>query len=225
MTQTLTRDLAEQFASLALAHVRREYPNIVQHVMRNESEIVSPRAAHPVFYGSYDWHSCVHGYWLLARLARRCNDLSSAPAIATLFDESITPASVAGECAYLDHPLRGTFERPYGWAWLLALQHELEQNTNGAGQRAAQNLRPLTDVFTSRFKSYLPIATYPIRTGVHSSTAFALRLAADYAEANDGDLFATMRDKALAWYGDDEAAQAWEPSQDDFLSPTLMEAE
>ena len=222
---TLTRELAEKFAELALAHVRREYPNIMQHVMRDEAEIAGPRRAHPIFYGSYDWHSCVHGYWLLARLMRRFADLSAAPRITALLDDSITAANVAGECAYLDHPLRGAFERPYGWSWLLALQHELDQHMGGAGQRAAATLRPLADVFVALFKSYLPRSDYPIRTGVHSSTAFALRLAADYAEANDPALYALMREKALAWYADDAGAQAWEPSQDDFLSPTLMEAE
>ncbi len=221
---TLTKDVAEKFAALALAHVRQEYPNIMQHIMRDASEIASPRAAHPIFYGSYDWHSCVHGYWLLARLMRRYPDLSAATQIAALFDEAITAANVAGECAYLDHPLRGTFERPYGWGWLLALQHELDQHASGASQRAAETLRPLADVFIARFKSYLARADYPIRTGVHSSTAFALRLAADYAQSNDGPVFDLMRAKVFAWHADDQDAQAWEPSQDDFLSPTLMEA-
>jgi hypothetical protein len=222
---TLTRDIAEKFAALALAHVQQEYPNIIQHAMRDASEIIGPRAAHPIFYGSYDWHSCVHGYWLLARLLRLHPDFSAAKQITALLNESITPDNVAGECAYLNHPLRGAYERPYGWAWLLALQHELDQHTSGAGQRAAPTLRPLADLFVARFKSYLQRSDYPIRTGVHSSMAFGMRLAADYAEPNDPELFALMRDKTFAWYGGDENAQAWEPSQDDFLSPTLMEAE
>jgi hypothetical protein len=125
----------------------------------------------------------------------------------------------------LARPEARGFERPYGWGWLLALQAELAQHPDGAGKRAAEHLRPLAEVFAERFRTFLPLADYPIRTGIHSSTAFALRLAADYAEANDPDLFALMRDKVLAWYGGDHGAQAWEPSQDDFLSPTLMEAE
>jgi len=225
MTYSLTKDIAKKFAGLALAHVRQEYPNIMLHVMRGESEIASPRKAHPIFFGSYDWHSCVHGYWLLARLMRRYPDFSAAPQISALLSQNITPANVAGECAYLDNPLRGTFERPYGWAWLLALQHELDQHDSGAGQSAAKVLQPLTDAFVALFKSYLRRSTYPMRTGVHSSTSFALRLAADYAEGADPDLFALMRDKAVSWHGGDEGAQVWEPSQDDFLSPTLMEAE
>lgn len=218
----LTRALAEKFAGLALAHVSREYPNIMQHALAGPADIVGPRAAHPIFFGSYDWHSCVHGYWLLARLTRRYPDFAPAREIAALFAERITDANVAGEIAYLQRPTARGFERPYGWGWLLALQAELEQAKD---QRAADTLRPLAQTFADRFKAFLPLADYPVRTGVHSSTAFALRLAADYAESADGELFALMRDKVLTWYGDDAGAQAWEPSQDDFLSPTLMEAE
>ncbi|HYD74320.1 MAG TPA: DUF2891 domain-containing protein [Candidatus Binatia bacterium] len=222
---SLTRDIAEKFAGLALAHVGREYPNIMQHVMAGPHEVIGPRAAHPIFFGSYDWHSCVHGYWLLARLMRRYPDFAHANAISALFDERITDTNVEGECAYLRRPESRSFERPYGWGWLLALQAELKQHRDGAGARATQTLQPLAEMFAARFKAFLPLCDYPIRTGVHSSTAFALRLAADYAERADPDLFALMRDKALAWHSADENAQAWEPSQDDFLSPTLMEAE
>jgi len=217
--------IAEKFAALALAHVSREYPSIMQHVMAGPDDIVGPRVAHPIFFGSYDWHSCVHGYWLLARLMRRYPRLSAAPQITALFDERISSANVVAECAYLERPESRGFERPYGWGWLLALQAELDQHEGGAGQRAAAQMRPLAEAFARRFCAFLPLADYPIRTGVHSSTAFALRLAADYADPNDPDLFALMRDKVFAWYGNDRGAQAWEPSQDDFLSPTLMEAE
>ncbi len=222
---TLTAALAEKFAALALAHVGREYPNKLDHVLAGGADALGPRALHPIFFGSFDWHSCVHGYWLLARLLRRYQDLSTAPAIKVLFDERITRSNVAAECAYLDRPDSRGFERPYGWGWLLALQAELELHASGAGRRAADGLRPLAEVFAARFRSFLPLSDYPVRTGVHSSTAFALRLAADYAEPADPELFTLMRDKAFTWYGGDECAQAWEPSQDDFLSPTLMEAE
>lgn len=221
----LTRVIAEKFASLALAHVSREYPNIMQHVLFGADDAVTPRTAHPIFYGSYDWHSCVHGYWLMARLMRRYPDFSAAPQIAALFDQRITAENVAGELAYISTPHSRGFERPYGWAWLLALQAELDQHKEGACKRAAEQMRPLADAFAARFGAFLPLATYPVRTGVHSSTAFALRLAADYAEPRDPDLFALMRDRVLDWYGADRDAQAWEPSQDDFTSPTLMEAE
>jgi hypothetical protein len=219
-----TQDIADRFAQLALAHVGREYPNKLDHVMSSEADVQGPRALHPIFYGSFDWHSCVHGYWLLARALRRHPTFASATAITELFDGAITSANVAVECAYLDRPSARGFERPYGWAWLLALQAELDQHKDGPGARAAQHMRPLAEKFAQRFADFLPISTYPVRTGTHNSTAFALRLAADYAQHNDGELFDLMRDKAIAWYGGDRGAQAWEPSQDDFLSPTLMVA-
>lgn len=221
---SLTSDIAEKFAALALAHVEREYPNIMQHAMAGPGDVKGPRAAHPIFFGSYDWHSCVHGYWLLARLMRRYPGFAHADAISALFDRRITPDAVEGECVYLRRPEARSFERPYGWGWLLAVQAELNQHTDGAGARAATTLQPLTDVFIERFKAFLPLCDYPVRTGVHSSTAFAFRLAADYAEPADAGLFALLREKALDWYSNDEDAQAWEPSQDDFLSATLMEA-
>lgn len=222
---TLTRDMAEKFAALALAHVSREYPNKLDHVLVSAADALGPRALHPIFFGSFDWHSCVHGYWLLARLLRRYPDLSLAGEIEALFDARFTEENVKVECAYLDRPSARGFERPYGWAWLLALQAELERHGHGAGGRAAETLVPLASRFARRFADFLPLSVYPVRTGVHSSTAFALRLAADYAEPADPGLFALMRDKALAWYSGDRNAQAWEPSQDDFLSPTLMQAE
>src|SRR5262249_37787752 len=145
--------------------------------------------------------------------------------IEALFDQRITNENVGGEVAYLARPTARGFERPYGWAWLLALQAELNQHRDGAGKRAAVRLPPQADGFPDRFKHFLPLSDYPVRTGVHSSTAFALRLSTDYAEPYDADLFALMRNKVEIWYSADVSAQAWEPSQDDFLSPTLMEAE
>lgn len=221
----LTRDIAEKFAALALSHVEREYPNKLDHVMAGPEDVRGPKALHPIFFGSFDWHSCVHGYWLLARLLRRYPDLAAAPRIERLFDARVTAPNVAAERAYLARPEARGFERPYGWGWLLALQAELDRRRADAPARAAAHLRPLTEMFAARLKAFLPLCDYPVRTGVHSSTAFALRMAADYAERCDAELFALMRAKVQSWYGGDRDAQAWEPSQDDFLSPTLMEAE
>lgn len=215
---TLTRDIAEKFAALALAHVEREFPHKMDHVMAGAADVIGPRAAHPIFYGSFDWHSCVHGYWLLARVKRRYPDLAQAGAIAALFDRAFTPANVESECAYLRRPESRGFERPYGWGWLLALATELDQ----AGDA---RLAPLAEIFAQRFRDFLPLCDYPVRTGVHTSTAFALRLAADWAEPNDPLLYALTREKLLKWHAGDADAAAWEPSQDDFLSPTLMVAE
>jgi hypothetical protein len=222
---TLTQAAAEKFAALALAHVEREFPHKMDHVMTGAADIIGPRAAHPIFYGSFDWHSCVHGYWLLARLRRHYPDFAHAARIDALFAANFTAEKVAAECAYLRRPSARGFERPYGWGWLLALQAELDQHQDGAIERAATTHRPHAEMFAQRFHDFLPLSDYPVRTGVHTSTAFALRLAADWAEPNDPPLYTLMRQKLTAWHAGDTDAAAWEPSQDDFLSPTLMAAE
>jgi hypothetical protein len=226
LPQTLTPDVAANFARLALAHVRREYPNKLDHVMRGAEDVQSPSALHPVFYGSFDWHSCVHGYWLLATVGRRFPELAESAQIRALFDEQLTAEKVAAEVEYLADPLRAGFERPYGWGWLLMLAAELARNESPAGKRWSSALQPLADLFVRRFLDFLPKATYPVRVGTHYNTAFALRLAMEYAETvNDAILSRTCRDKAREWYANDADCQAWEPSGDDFLSSALMEAE
>jgi hypothetical protein len=207
--------------------VTREFPHKLDHVIRGPGDVRGPRELHPVFYGSFDWHSCVHGFWLLARLMRRFPDLSRAGSIAALLDAQLTPERVAGEVAYLhEDPLRKSFERPYGWAWLLMLAAELARGESDAARRAAEALKPLADAFAQRFRDFLPKATYPVRVGTHYNTAFAVALALEYAEvAGDDGLGAMLRDRAAAWYGGDEDCQAWEPGGDDFLSSALMEAE
>jgi hypothetical protein len=218
----LTFDVASKFARLALGHVAREYPNKMDHVLSGPEDVKGPRELHPIFFGSFDWHSCVHGYWTLATVLRLHPDIPEAPAIRHLFDDAFTHAKVAVETDYLARPSARGFERPYGWGWLLKLQAELLlHETPWAATHA-----PLAEGFAQRFRDFLPVAAYPIRTGVHSSTAFALALASDYAAAtNDGELLALFEAKARDWYIADRNAQAWEPSGDDFLSPTLMTAE
>jgi hypothetical protein len=220
----LTANLAAEFVQIALGHVRREYPNKLDHVMRDAGDVRAPSGLHPIFYGSLDWHSCVHGYWMLARLLRRFQDLAQARAICDLFDEQIVDEKVAGECAYLSAVYARGFERPYGWAWLLKLMEEL---TFLPQRRWAQALAPLADIFAQRFRDFLPLAIYPTRVGAHPNTAFALRMAADYAAARqDSDLTALLRDAALRWYGADLDCPAWgEPGGEDFQSPALIEAE
>ncbi|HUX32579.1 MAG TPA: DUF2891 domain-containing protein [Gemmatimonadaceae bacterium] len=222
----LTPALASRFASLALGHVSREYPNKLDHVLNGPDDVLGPRALHPVFFGSFDWHSCVHGYWLLARLYRRFPALPEALAIRALFDERITPDHVAVETAYLRQPSRAGFERPYGWAWLLMLAGELARHDTDEGRRWSTALIPLAGAFVQRFREFLPKATYPVRVGTHFNTAFALSLTLEYATVvDDGTLADLLREKANAWYGDDADCQAWEPGGDDFLSSALMEAE
>lgn len=222
---TLDAATAAHFAQLALSHVRREYPNKLDHVLLSAEDAQGPATLHPVFYGSFDWHSCVHGYWLLATLLRREPAVAALP-VAALFEEQFTVAKMAVEVAYAAHPSRAGFERPYGWAWLLMLQAELNRHEHEAGRRWAATLQPLTDVFVGRFLAFLPKATYPIRVGTHFNTAFAVRLALEYADgAGHVLLAAALRDAALRWYGADQDCQAWEPGGDDFLSSALMEAE
>src|SRR5262245_28703314 len=169
MTHVLSPEIASRFAAIALGHVAREYPNKMDHVLAGPEDVKGPRELHPIFFGSFDWHSCVHGYWTLAAVLRLHPGLPEAPAIRALFDDAFTPEKAAAEAAYLARPSARGFERPYGWGWLLKLQAELLAHE----APWAETLQPLADAFARRFVDFLPVAAYPIRTGVHSSTAFA----------------------------------------------------
>jgi hypothetical protein len=220
MQHHLTAQTAHRFAEIALGHVTREFPHKLDHVMDGPEDVLGPRALHPIFYGSFDWHSCVHGYWLLLRTRRLHPGLAVAPQVEALLDGMLTPGKVAGELAYLDRAYSGGFERPYGWAWLLALHREAQLHE---GDWAA-NLEPLALAFAERFKAYLPRLTYPIRTGTHFNTGFACILALDWAETNDPELAALIRQRAVYYYGEDRDCPGWEPGGDDFLSSALTEA-
>jgi hypothetical protein len=192
--------------------------------MAGAEDVKSPQALHPVFFGSFDWHSCVHGYWLLARLIRRFPDLPESRRIRALFNDRFTAIKIGGELTYLERPEARGFERPYGWAWALMLAGELARHENEEGRTWSRIVRPLGDAFVRRFRSFLPLATYPVRAGTHGNTAFALLLALDYADAvGDGAFASLCREKAIEWYEGDAGCQAWEPSQDDFLSSALIE--
>jgi hypothetical protein len=218
MTHTLTAETAARFAGIALGHVRKEYPHKLDHVMSGPEDVAGPAELHPIFHGSFDWHSCVHGYWLLMRVRRLFPALPVRARIDTLFEEMLTREKVAGELAYLDRAYGGGFERPYGWAWLLALHAEAQRGGHG------EVLEPLARAFADRFRLYLPRLSYPIRTGTHFNTAFALILALEWAQTNDPVLAALTAERALAYYGEDRDCQAWEPGGDEFLSPALTEA-
>jgi hypothetical protein len=221
----LTPELASKFARVALSHVTREYPNKLDHVINDARDLRSPRDLHPAFYGSFDWHSCVHGYWLLATILRLFPENPESQSIIALFNEHLTATNIAGEIAYLDQPLRGTFERPYGWAWLLMLVAELKREDT-RDPSWCDALQPLADAFVDRFRNFFSKATYPNRVGTHFNTAFALALASEYAnEAGDLAFATELTDKAQEWYSGDVDCQAWEPSGDEFLSPALIEAE
>lgn len=224
--RSLTPELASKFARLALSHITREYPNLLYHVLNDPKDVRAPRELHPLFFGSMDWHSCVHGYWLLATVLRLFPECDEAPQIRALFDAQLTQANVRGELDYLDQPLRNIFERPYGWAWLLMLAAELNRHGTEEGKRWSKILAPLADEFVRLFLDFLPKATYPTRVGTHFNSAFAVTLALEYSEVMTNEpLHTLLVDKASSWYRNDVDCQAWEPGGDDFLSPALMEAE
>ncbi len=209
---------ASQFAQLALACVRREVPHKLDHLIVDGAAVPRPRDLHPAFYGCFDWHSAVHGHWMLARLANRFPDLPEAGEIRAAFDHNLTADNLAREAAYFTG--RPSFERTYGWAWLLALAGELAEPWRS-------HVQPLVDVIVARYLEFLPKQTYPIRTGVHANTAFGIAFALDYARtAQHHALEQLLVERALAYYEHDVAVPAgWEPSGEDFFSPSLLEAD
>jgi hypothetical protein len=222
---TLGIATASRFAAAALGHVTREYPNKMDHVLSGPDDVQGPRALHPIFFGSFDWHSCVHGWWTLFTLLRLHPDMPEAPRIKALAEELFTPENVAAETAYLDRPGSRGFERPYGWAWLLLLAAEMVRPDTAANPKLSEAIRPLAAAFADRFKAYLPLCNYPVRVGTHYNTAFALRLTSEAAGVlGDQELVSMCNARALDWHLKDQDCQAWEPSQDEFLSPALMEA-
>ena len=225
-SRALTPALGAAFARVALSHVTKEYPIKLDHVLNKRGDLKTPSQLHPVFFGSFDWHSCVHGYWLLATLLRLFPEMREAAKIEELFDRQLTPAKIRAEVRYLGQPLRATFERPYGWAWLLMLWAELSRHSSGKAERWSDALAPLAAAFSQRFLDFLPKATYPTRVGTHFNSAFAITLALEYAEVASNDrLQKALVKKARDWYSKDSDCQAWEPGGDDFLSSALMEAE
>ena len=226
MRSEMTRELAANFANIALSHVTREYPGKMDHVLTGPSDIQNPRALHPMFHGSFDWHSCVHGFWLLAKILRLFPDVSQSAKIRALFNAQLTAENVAGELSYLERPMQGNFERPYGWAWLLMLASELAQHTTVESKNWFNLLRPLSDVFAERFKTYLPKLPFPIRGGTHPNTAFAAAFAIEYAHVcSDAELLNVVRTRVKEFFGSDKDCQAFEPSGNEFHSPILIEME
>lgn len=218
---------ASHFAALALKCVRKEYPNKLDHVMNDASEVQQPIALHPAFYGCFDWHSSVHGHWMLARLLRLFPHLPENGEIRAALNGNLTAQNLAQEAKYLDQASRQSFERTYGWAWLLKLSEELSGWNDPDAQHWAGNLRPLTDAIVKRYLDFLPKQNYPIRTGVHPNTAFGLAFAFDYAKAaGNKPLEDMVRERSLTYYGKDaNYPAAWEPGGEDFFSPSLIEAD
>jgi Protein of unknown function (DUF2891) len=221
----LAADDAARFASTALAAIAQRFPHKLDHLILDEHDIATPSALHPVFDGSYDWHSSVHMHWSLLRLLRRQPALPQRERIVAHFDARFVPERVAVERAYASHPQRGSFERPYGWGWLLALQAELDAADDSLPQRAAwaEALRPFSVEVAARLAAFLGRSHYPVRAGTHANSAFAMGLALRFG---DGTLDRAIGDAARRWFGHDRAYPAdYEPGGADFLSPGLVEAQ
>lgn len=223
----LTQAQASHFAGLALKCVTKEYPNKLDHVMNDVSEVKNPRALHPAFYGCFDWHSTVHGHWMLAHLLRVFPDMPEASQIRAALDSNLTAENLKREAQYLDQANRQSFERTYGWSWLLKLAEELHGWNDPDAQRWSKNLQPLVDALVIRYENFLPKQTYPIRTGVHPNTAFGMAFPLDYARSvGDKKLESVIVERSKTYYGQDvNYPGAWEPGGEDFLSPALEEAD
>ena len=218
---------AGRFAALALKCVHQEYPNKIAHTLAGDADVRPPRELFPAFHGCYDWHSAVHGHWLLARLVRQFPNAAFAPAARAALAQSLTRENIAGEVAYLQGPGRASFERPYGLAWLLQLSAELRSWKDSQAQEWARNLVPLESEAAARIKRWLPDLYYPIRVGEHDQTAFSFGLIWDWAGvAGDADMRKLLADAARRFYHTDRNCPlSYEPSGQDFLSPCLAEAD
>jgi hypothetical protein len=218
---------AQRFANLALACVHKEYPNHISHTLNSDADAAPPRKLTPAFYGCYDWHSSVHGHWLLVRLIRTFPDAPFVQAAREALRQSLTAENIVQEAAYLRGEGRSSFERPYGLAWLLQLVTELREWDDPQAKEMAANLRPLETVVLERLNNWLPKLSHPVRIGEHDQTAFALGLMLDYAHGNRDQKFAELViSKAKQFYlSDKNCPLAYEPSGEDFLSPCVGEAD
>ncbi len=222
-----TEETAFNFSKLALKCVHQEFPNKLSHVMNDEKEVLPPRTLHPAFYGCFDWHSSVHGHWMLVKLLKKFPDLRNAADIRSALSKNLTAENILAEVAYLHQPSRKSFERTYGWAWLLKLVEELHGWEDADGLKWRENLKPLEVELVKRYMEFLPKQTYPIRTGVHPNTAFGIAFAYDYAVKVGNEKFKNLLiATSLRYYQNDRNYPTWlEPGGEDFFSPSLMEAD
>ncbi|CAN5223729.1 DUF2891 domain-containing protein [soil metagenome] len=218
---------AERFAQLALTCVHKEYPNKIAHTMNSDADVAPPRELTPAFFGCYDWHSSVHGHWLLVRLARKFPEAPFATVAREALRKSLTAENLKREAEYLLTEGRASFERPYGLAWLLQLAAELREWDDDDARAMKENLRPLEEAALQRLQTWLPKLSHPLRVGEHSQTAFGLGLMIDYAQQiGDDAFFNLLAEKARKFYlKDKNAPLSYEPGGEDFLSPVLAEAD
>ncbi|WP_336689569.1 MULTISPECIES: DUF2891 domain-containing protein [unclassified Chryseobacterium] len=221
----LTDEMAVRLSEKPLHCINQEYPNKTAHIINNEKEVpLSPKDLHPSFYGCFDWHSSVHGHWMLLRLLKTKPGLSVAKDIENILDNSFKKENLQTEANYFTkYQLTGTFERTYGWAWLLKLDEELATWNHPKAKIWHENLKPLTDKILASWKTFLPKQTYPNRTGVHPNTAFAMVFALDWARATgDKDFENQLIEKAKYFYLNNTKTPAYlEPDGSDFFSPSL----
>ncbi|MGH9364533.1 MAG: DUF2891 domain-containing protein, partial [Thermoanaerobaculia bacterium] len=218
---------AQRFARLALTCTDKEFPNKPEHVLESAADAKTPKDLHPSFYGCYDWHSSVHGHWMLARLLKVHPGLPAAQEIRARLSAALSAEAVAAEVKYMEAKSNRGFERPYGWAWALRLATELNGWDDPDARVWRSNVEPLEKAIVSRFQEYLPKLTRPVRTGVHPNTAFALAEAIDYARATGKrDFEKTLASRSHFYFGSDTACPlGYEPSGEDFFSPCLEEAD
>jgi hypothetical protein len=218
---------AARFARLALDCIHKEYPNKIAHSMNSDADLKPPRQLTPAFYGCFDWHSCVHGHWMLVRLARLFPQAPFTAEARRAVAQSLTAANLAQEAKYLSEPGRSSFERPYGLAWLLQLATELREWQDPEARKWSTNLRPLEQAAIARVSAWLPHLEHPVRAGEHSNTAFALGLMLDYARISaNADFNKLLESRARDYYFKDRNCPLnYEPSGEDFLSPCLAEAD
>lgn len=224
-SQELSVAQANHLASLPLKCLQQEYPNKLQQLLANSTEIAPPQQLHPSFYGCFDWHSSVHGHWSLVYLLNRFPDLSQREAIINKLQTNLSQKNIQLEIEYLSKPHEKSFERTYGWAWLLQLQMELASSQDKYAKDLAQNLQSLSDLIVNRYMEFLPKLLYSVRAGTHTNTAFGLSLAWDYAVFTNNQPFQNcLRENALRLFLKDENCPFnWEPSGTDFLSPCMEE--
>jgi hypothetical protein len=225
---SLTPEGASHLASLPLKCLQQQYPNKTNHTASGDSDqLMTPQQQHPAFYGCFDWHSSVHGHWMLVRLLKLFPNLPEAAQVRAAISKNINPANIRQEIKYFDGKLAKSWERTYGWAWLLKLQEELLTWNDADAMQWRKALQPFCDTMTSLWMNYLPKQTYPNRTGVHPNTAFGLVFALDYARTAGNRRFESAIIKsAKQLYGNDRNAPSnWEPDGTDFLSPSLEEAD
>ncbi|MBU2977017.1 DUF2891 domain-containing protein [Alteromonas sp. C1M14] len=224
-TPVLTLQEANRLVAMPLHCAQEEYPNKLNQVLDDASYLKSPKALHPAFYGCFDWHSSVHGHWMMVSLLRHFPELANSDEIRQKLKQNLTAQNIQGEIAYFSMPHSGTFERTYGWAWLLKLAEELDKWDDPLAKELAQNLQPLTALIVTKYSEFLPKLVYPNRTGEHPNTAFALSMAYDFALQTDNQPFADLlSNRAKHWYGDDKSCPlSWEPNGFDFLSPCFEE--